>query len=128
MTDQDKENLLKAAFQARENAYAPYSRFPVGAAILSASGKIYTGCNVENSSYPAGLCAERNAVGSAVAAGERDFRAIAVIGDKEQYTMPCGICLQVLAEFHVPLILCGKTVSQYHLFTLEELLPHAFHM
>ena len=99
------QSLLEKAEEARKKSYSPYSRYPVGAALMAKDGTIYAGCNVENVSYGAALCAERNALGSAVADGQRDFTAIAIIGSHEDYTMPCGICRQVLSEFHVPLII-----------------------
>jgi len=119
------ENLLKCAREAREAAYAPYSGFRVGAALLSHNGQIFKGCNVENVSYGATNCAERTAVFSAVAAGCRDFDAIAIAaGDK--IIFPCGICRQVLAEFSPKLtVICGKK-DGYELFQLSELLTHCF--
>lgn len=92
INEKTAERLLLAAREARKNSYSPYSLYPVGAAVLAESGKVYAGCNMENVSYPASLCAERNAIGSAVAAGERKFLAIAVIGSHDSYTMPCGVC------------------------------------
>ena len=118
--------LLEKAQKARENSYSPYSLYPVGAAVLAEDGTMYGGCNVENVSYPAGLCAERNAIGSAVADGKRRFLAIAVLGSRETYTMPCGICRQVMAEFHIPLAVCGKSPEDYRVYRLEELFPLAF--
>lgn len=118
--------LIRCAREARLHAYAPYSRFPVGAAVLTLDGRIFSGCNVENASYPAGLCAERNAVGSAVAAGVTEFAALAVAGSESAYTTPCGLCRQFLAEFRVPLVFCAKTETDYLVITEEELLPHAF--
>lgn len=126
MDSKDISALLGKALEARKNSYSPYSRYPVGAALLAEDGSIYTGCNMENVSYPASLCAERNALGSAIADGKRHFRAIAIVGSLGDYTMPCGICRQVLAEFHVPLVICGKSEEDYRLFTLEEIFPAAF--
>lgn len=120
------ENLLRRALHARKNCYAPYSHYPVGAAVLAKDGSIYEGCNMENVSYPAGLCAERNAIGSAICDGKRDFEAIAIIGSFEDYTMPCGICRQVMAEFGIPVVICGKSVSDYKVFSLNEIFPAAF--
>lgn len=131
MTDKD---LLAKAKEAREMAYAPYSRYKVGAALLAESGKVYLGCNVENASYGACNCGERTAVFKAVSQGERQFTAIAIVGGKageklDTMCTPCGICRQVLREFAAPekfrIILTGdeeNTVS----FTLEELLPRSF--
>ncbi len=126
MRTEEISRLIAHAREARLHAYAPYSRFPVGAAVLTLDGRIFTGCNVENASYPAGLCAERNAVGSAVATGVTEFRALAVCGSESAYTTPCGMCRQFLAEFHVPLVICAKSEDDYIVMTEEELLPHAF--
>ncbi len=126
MKTEDIRRLIEAAETARSRAYAPYSSFPVGAAVLTREGRLFAGCNVENASYPAGMCAERNAIGAAVAAGERDFLALAVCGSREAYTMPCGICRQVLAEFSIPLIYAAKAPSDYITLTAEELFPRPF--
>ncbi len=93
------EDMLKLAEDVSKNAYAPYSKFPVGACVLAESGKVYTGCNFENSSYGMTICAERNAVGSAIAAGERKIRAVAIYSPKMKNCTPCGACRQVLSEF-----------------------------
>ena len=92
-------SLLKAALKARSQAYAPYSKFQVGAALESATGKIFTGCNVENISYGLTICAERNAVFAAVAKGARQFRRIVIVADSKEPVTPCGACRQVLSEF-----------------------------
>ena len=123
----DLRRLLKAAARAREFAYAPYSRFAVGAAVL-ADGRIYAACNVENGSFPLSVCAERNAVGMAVARGARRIEAVAVVGGTTKPASPCGGCRQVLAEFcdaSVPVIYAcpgGRPIST----TMGALLPHAF--
>ena len=121
----DKE-LLEAALAARERAYAPYSKFLVGAAVRAESGKIYTGCNVENASYGLTVCAERNALFSAVGAGERKFTALCVVGDTEEPISPCGACRQVMAEFKVPCIILANLKGDVKEYTLEELLPYGF--
>ena len=121
----DKE-LLEAALAARERAYAPYSKFLVGAAVRAESGKIYTGCNVENASYGLTVCAERNALFSAVGAGERKFTALCVVGDTEEPISPCGACRQVVAEFKVPCIILANLKGDVKEYTLEELLPYGF--
>jgi cytidine deaminase len=123
----DLTRLLRAAARAREFAYAPYSRFPVGAAVL-AKGRIYAACNVENGSYPLCVCAERNAVGMAVARGARRIDAVAVVGGTSRPASPCGGCRQVLAEFcdasAKVIYACpgGRPVST----TMGALLPDAF--
>lgn len=121
------DRLLRAASQARAHAYAPYSGFPVGAAVL-ANGRIYASTNVENASFPLSMCAERNAVAAAVAAGARRIDAVAVVGGNSRPTPPCGGCRQVLAEFAPPgapvvyATAAGERVST----TLGALLPAAF--
>lgn len=120
------EELLSAAQKARENAYAPYSRFRVGAALRGKSGRIFAGCNVENASFGAALCAERSAVGAAVAAGEREFESIAIVGGSAP-TLPCGICRQVLQEFSPEIaVICRGRDGGIVRYPLKELLPHAF--
>lgn len=121
----DKE-LYRIANDVKENAYAPYSGFRVGAALLTRSGKVYTGVNVENASYGATLCAERGAVAKAVSEGEREFQAIA-IASSEGEAMPCGICRQVLMEFAPDLrVITGKDEEHLESYSLQELLPGAF--
>ncbi|MDX5405908.1 MAG: cytidine deaminase [Chromatiaceae bacterium] len=120
--------LQSAAEQAAAQAYAPYSQFPVGVAVLAASGKIYTGCNVENASYGGTVCAERNAIAAAVVAGERKFTALLVYTPQAMLTPPCGICRQVIAEFFTPdapVASCNH-LQQQQQWTLGELLPAAF--
>ena len=125
--------LLDRALNARQNAYAPYSGYRVGAALLCPNGKVYTGCNVENASYSATLCAERSAFAAAVSAGERKFIAIAVAGGKEERAdeaaSPCGVCRQVMAEFcakEFEIILGNEEKMQ--VYCLSELLPLAFQL
>ena len=122
--------LIEKALQAREKAYAPYSQFKVGAALLSENGKIYTGCNVENVSYPVGICAERVAVSKAVADGERNFTAIAIVGSGEDHCMPCGMCRQFMAEFCKGNfdVIVAKSIDDYKIIKMSELLPHTFKM
>lgn len=128
MTDEFRV-LAGKAFDARTSAYAPYSKFTVGAAILCRNGRIFTGCNIENASYPAGVCAERVAIFKAISEGEREFSAIAVAGDcGDKYIVPCGICLQVLCEFcpaDFPVLLV-KSPDDFKSLTLGELLPSGF--
>ncbi|MES2437707.1 MAG: cytidine deaminase [Verrucomicrobiota bacterium] len=118
------DNLVEAAWRVRESAYAPYSNFHVGAALLAADGTVFTGCNVENISYGLTNCAERVAIGAAVAAGSRRFLAVAVVADTAVPISPCGACRQVLAEFGVPLVMLANRTERME-FRLEELLPRA---
>lgn len=120
----DWEPLVQAAWDARENAYSPYSNFQVGAALLAEDGRVFTGCNVENISYGLTNCAERVAIGAAVAAGVRKFLAVAVVADTTVPISPCGACRQVLAEFAVPSVLLVNRTERVE-FRLEELLPRA---
>ncbi|MBQ8497509.1 MAG: cytidine deaminase [Clostridia bacterium] len=130
MADFDRKTLLRAAMKAREFSYSPYSQFKVGAALLSADGTIYTGCNIENSAYSPSLCAERCAVAKAVSEGAREFIAIAVVGPEDSETTPCGVCRQVLYEFcdESLIILCGGTDTHYTEMTLGDLLPKGFRL
>ena len=120
--------LIEKALEAREKAYAPYSKFKVGAAVLTAGGKIYTGCNVENASYPVGICAERVAMSKAVADGETEFTVIAIVGSGENYCMPCGMCRQFMAEFCKEdfEIIVAKSVDDYKIMKIGEILPYTF--
>ena len=119
--------LRERALAAMQRAYAPYSRFRVGAALLASDGSITEGCNVENASFPAGLCAERAAVGAAVARGVRSFDAIVVATEAEEPTPPCGICRQALMEFSPHLAVWAVTRDGREArWTLDELLPKAF--
>ncbi len=119
--------LVQAALKARERAYAPYSGYRVGAALLCGDGRVFTGCNVENASYGLSICAERVAVFKAVSAGCRDFAAIAVAGSDEDFCRPCGACRQVLAEFAPDLrVLTADRTGRWSEHTLAQLLPEAF--
>jgi cytidine deaminase len=121
----DHGNLIAKAMEAREKAHVPYSHFAVGAALLGKSGRVYTGCNVENASYGLSICAERAAVFKAVSEGERDFEAIAVV--TENGVTPCGACRQVLMEFGEDMqVIVADGAGEYRVFTLQELLPEAF--
>ena len=121
----DYQDMIAKAMEAREKAHAPYSHFAVGAALLARSGRIYTGCNVENASYGLSICAERTAVFKAVSEGERDFEAIAVVTEKG--VTPCGACRQVLMEFGEDIqVIVANGAGEYRVFGLRELLPEAF--
>ena len=125
-----RSELVSLALEARENSYSPYSGFKVGAALLTKSGKVYKGCNIENSAFSPTNCAERTAVFSAVADGEKDFSAIAIVGGADEindFCPPCGVCRQVLSEFCAPdfeiNLFNGEEIKTY---TLGELLPLSF--
>jgi cytidine deaminase len=124
----DYRNLVKIAIDARENAYVPYSKFKVGAAVLTADDAIYTGCNIENASYGATNCAERTAIFKAVSEGHKEIKAIAIVGDMSTNTYPCGICRQVIVEFATKdiQIILVKNENDYIIKTMEEILPGAF--
>lgn len=124
-----KEELVELAIKAKEYSYSPYSKFRVGAALLAESGRVYTGCNIENAAYSPTNCAERTALFKAVSEGERKFTAIAVAGDGDEYLAPCGVCRQALLEFCDPetfLVLMNGAGTAYCEMTLGELLPAAF--
>ena len=124
----DKDMLTKAAAEAKKKAYAPYSRFSVGAALLADNGRMYTGANVECASFGATICAERAAIAAAVTDGARRIVAVAVAGDTPEPLTPCGICRQTLVEFAGPEtpVWCGNSEGEYVAHTLGELLPCAF--
>ena len=124
------EKMLYAeALKARENAYAPFSGFQVGAALLTEDGKVYTGVNIENSSYGATICAERTAFVKAISEGHRKFKALAVTAGDEQEALPCGICRQFMYEFSPELeIITGTDEEHLNIRTLEELLPLGFRL
>ena len=133
MTEEQKEELVKKALEARQFSYAPYSDFRVGAALLSKGGQIITGCNIENAAYSPTNCAERTAFFKAVSEGERQFQAICIVGGKNgvltEYTAPCGVCRQVMMEFCNPdsfQIILAKDRETYKIFSLRELLPMGF--
>lgn len=127
MSDIDLRALLDAALRARERAYVPYSRYPVGAALLCGSGKMYPGCNVENAAYPVCMCAERTALCAAIAAGEREFVAMAVVADSERPVPPCGMCRQALLELapDMPILLANLTGDERRT-SPRALLPEGF--
>jgi cytidine deaminase len=124
----DDTHLVALARKARQQAYAPYSEFEVGAALLGRSGRVYTGCNVENAAYPLCTCAERTAVVKAVSEGEQEFEAIAVVTSSG--AMPCGACRQILREFSDPegelRVLVADTAGHVRSYTIADLLPESF--
>lgn len=127
------KQLINEALNARNYAYAPYSQFMVGAALITEDDSVYTGCNVENASYGATNCAERTAIFKAVSEGERLIKAIAIVGGVKDgdmtYAYPCGVCRQVLREFSNPcdlVIIVAKNQDDYKTYSLEELLPESF--
>ncbi|MBQ8740419.1 MAG: cytidine deaminase [Clostridia bacterium] len=128
----NNKELVKAAFDAMQKAYAPYSSYKVGAALLGKSGKVYSGCNVENAAYGPTNCAERTAFFKAVSEGEREFSKIAVVGGKDGVVtdmfMPCGVCRQVMAEFCDSdfEIIVARSEDDFTVFPLSELLPFGF--
>ncbi len=121
------KELLLIADNAMENAYAPYSKFKVGAALLCKDGTVFTGCNIENATYGATNCAERTAIFKAVSEGQRDFEAIAIVSSGGDETFPCGICRQVMAEFapELKIVLRDQNKNE-HIYHLSELLPKTF--
>lgn len=124
LTDQE---LIEAARQAREKAYVPYSHFPVGAALLTDDGKLYTGCNIENASYGLANCAERTAIFKAVSEGHHRFAVIAVIADTEGPVSPCGACRQVMSEFGADArVILANSKGRVQVTSVKELLPGAF--
>lgn len=127
MGPMEPEELIRQAMQARERAYAPYSGFKVGAVVLGGTGRLYEGCNVENASYGASLCAERVALGQAISAGEEDIQAVAVVADTEGICSPCGICRQVLIEFgrNIDVVMANMR-GDYKIVRSEDLMPYAF--
>jgi cytidine deaminase len=127
MAQVDWPGLLDVARTARERAYVPYSHYPVGAALLTASGAIYPGCNVENAAYPVTMCAERTALFAAVAAGEREFTALVVIADSPRPVPPCGMCRQALFELAPEIaVLLANLDGAERRTTPRELLPEGF--
>ena len=125
-TENDKE-LFRLAKEAAENAYAPFSRYQVGAALLAEDGRVFTGCNVENSSYGGTICAERTAAVKAVSEGQRKFKRIVIASRGEDYCYPCGACRQVLREFGPEMeVICLNGKGEARRFSLEELLPCSF--
>lgn len=125
--DNKRKELIEAAAAARENSYAPYSRFRVGAAVETKDGKIYSGCNIESASYGLTVCGERVAIWKAVSEGEHEFQQVAVVVDTEDLTPPCGVCRQILWEFcgNVPVTLANLS-GKSETVMMEDLIPRAF--
>lgn len=119
-------DMIAKAKEAMKHAYTTYSNFNVGAALLAKSGKIYTGCNIENSSYGATICAERVAFSKAISEGEREFEAIAIVSSSGDFTYPCGICRQFMSEWGTDLKVVVENGTETKVYTLKELLPEAF--
>ena len=119
--------LMEVAREASKNAYAPYSRFPVGAALECCDGTIFKGCNIENAALGSSICAERTAICKAVSEGHTQFSRIAIYGEGEDYCMPCGECRQFMSEFSKDIeVLCSRSDGRYVSYRLSELLPHQF--
>ena len=128
LSGEQTKQLLEAAAAVRARAHAPYSNFPVGAAVLDEQGRVHVGCNVENASYPQGTCAEASAIAAMVASGGKRIRAILVIGDGDGLCTPCGACRQRISEHaddETPVLVAGGDRVRAT-FTLEQLLPHSF--
>lgn len=123
MTDAE---LIEVAKKYRERAYAPYSKFQVGAAVLTKRGHVYGGCNIENASYPVTNCAERTAIFKAVSEGEREFEAIAIVADTPGPCAPCGMCRQAICEFRIGRVIMANLKGDSKAVSLEEILPFAF--
>lgn len=129
VTEQEKEKMVELAYQTMQNAYAPYSQYKVGAAVMAEDGTLFSGCNVENASYGITICAETTAICSMVAAGKKHIRAIAVIASGNQFATPCGRCRQFIREFSTPttdIYLCDNTKTICKTTTIDELLPFSF--
>ena len=122
-----EKELCQKAIDMMEVAYCPYSHFPVGAAVECSDGSVFTGCNIENAAYGAGICGERTAMSKAVSEGHRDFVRIAIAGKSDDFCVPCGICRQFMMEFAPNMeIICLNGKGESKKFTLPELLPYGF--
>ncbi len=129
----DVKKLIEYAFDALKYSYSPYSNFKVGAALLTKDGKIYTGCNIENSAFSPTNCAERTAFFKAISCGDKEFEAICIVNENQQgeheFCSPCGVCRQVMSEFCEKekfQIILAKSLDEYNIYTLEEMLPLEF--
>jgi len=126
---QDYTELIKAALEARNFSHSPYSHFRVGAAVLSDEGKIFTGTNIENASYPATICAERVAVSKAVSEGYKNIKAVAITSSYDEFVFPCGVCRQFMVEFAVKNdidIVLALSAEKFEIHNLKDLIPHSF--
>ncbi|MBS1514804.1 MAG: cytidine deaminase [Bacteroidetes bacterium] len=124
---EDYSALIEAALNVRKYSYSPYSNFKVGAAVLASSGKIYTGTNIENASFPATICAERVAFTKALSEGEKDLRAIAITSSYDEFVFPCGVCRQFMVEFNPQLtVILAVSKEKYEIHKLKDLLPYSF--
>lgn len=122
----ENKELIKRAFEAKKRAYVPYSNYEVGAAVLMNDGRVYEAGNIEIASYSPTICAERTAIFKAISEGSKKIKKIAVVGDSE-WTYPCGVCRQVIREFGKDAqIIVAKSVKEYKIYTLDELLPNSF--
>jgi cytidine deaminase len=124
----DDHALVMSAVSAQNQAYVPYSKFPVGAALIDENGRLFTGCNIENASFSATCCAERTAIFKAISNGSRRIKRMAVVCDQAGFCMPCGTCRQVMAEFASDdfVLLAAKPNGQYRCYTMDQLLPDRF--
>ena len=124
----DYTNLIESALKAKGNSYSPYSKFRVGAAVLTKDGKIFTGCNIENAAYTTGICAEKTAFAKAVSDGNKEFLALALVSDSDDYASPCGECRQFISEFVKPdfKVILAKSTNDYKTYDFAELLPLSF--
>ena len=126
MKNEEIRKLINIAIEAREKAYAPYSNFKVGAAVLTEKGNIYTGCNIENASYGLSICAERVAIFKAVSEGERNFKMLVVVADTDQPVSPCGACRQVMIEFGDYDVVLANLKGEFKIYKVSQLLPENF--
>lgn len=122
----DYKKLINTALKYQKNAYAPYSKFCVGAGVQTKNGKFFGGVNIENASYPCGICAERVALSKAISEGEKEFLAVAITSSGCDFTYPCGMCRQFLSEFRDIKVIVAKSVTEYKEFSINELLPSKF--
>ena len=123
----DDKKMIELAMAARENAYVPYSKFKVGAVVLTKDGQIFKGCNIESASFTPTICAERTALSKAVSEGHRNIDTIVVVGSLDKISFPCGVCRQFIREFGKDIrIISATSTENYKVFTIEELLPNSF--